>query len=41
MTLLAVILLIYVSRRPLIWISLRVLAFTIGFIINWRFMERR
>lgn len=31
----------YICRGPLIWISARMAAFAVGFVIGWSFMERR
>ncbi|MEL6059446.1 hypothetical protein [Methylobacterium sp. DCY52] len=41
MTLLAVVLIVYVCRRPLIWVGVQLLAFTAGFLLGWEVMKRR
>ncbi len=41
MTLLAVILIAYACRRPLIWLGIRLIAFTAGFVVGWEVMKRR
>ena len=41
MTLLAVTLIAYVCRRPLIGVGVRVLAFAVGFFLGWEAMKRR
>jgi len=41
MTLLALILLAYVCRHPLVWIGVRLVAFAVGFVVGWETMKRR
>lgn len=41
LTLIGLIALICVCRRPLAWIGLRLIAFAVGFVVGWRWMERR
>lgn len=40
-TILVLVVLAYVLRRVLGWICVRMIAFAVGFVIGWRFMEQR
>lgn len=40
-TALVLIVLAYVLRRLLGWICVQMIALAVGFVIGWRFMERR
>ncbi|WP_281406502.1 hypothetical protein [Methylobacterium sp. WL18] len=41
MTLISMVVIAYACRRPLAWISMRMIAFAVGFFVGWQFMARR